>query len=85
VVETRAEAPNAISAFLPEFAMIPRATNRAQTTVVLYLHRIRLLDGHFAERGMPRAADRIAREHLEAFLDWMLNERGYAAASAKDY
>jgi site-specific recombinase XerD len=81
---TKVEAPNAISELLPEFEIMLKATNRSQATIALYRRAVSFLDGFLAERGMPRAVDAIAREHLEAFFAGML-EGGYAAASAKAY
>ena len=81
-VETAA--PNAIAALMPEFEVMLKATNRSPATIALYGRAVRFLDQFLANRGMPRAVDAIAREHLEAFFAGMLEE-GYAPASAKAY
>ncbi|HYX79093.1 MAG TPA: site-specific integrase, partial [Actinomycetota bacterium] len=81
-VRAEAAAPNAISELAPEFAVMLRATNRSPRTVELYLLGLERLEGFLGERGMPLSVDRVTREHVEAWIDWMLHERGYAPASA---
>lgn len=61
-----------------------RVTNRSPSTIALYRRAVSFLDEGLAARGMPRAVDAIAREHLEAFFAGML-EQGYAPASANAY
>jgi site-specific recombinase XerD len=84
-VKAAVAAPNAIAELTPEFAVMLRATNRSPRTVELYLLGLSRLEGFLRERGMPLAVDAVAREHVEAWLDWMMNEGGYAPASAKAY
>ena len=75
-------APNDIAELVPEFNVMLVATNRAPTTIELYLRGVNGLRAFLVERGMPTAVDAVAREHVEAWLADLL-ERGYAAASAK--
>ena len=77
-------APNAIAELIGEFKVTLQATNRAPTTIDLYIRGVRRLEAFLAERGMPTAVDAIARDHIEAFFAGML-EAGFAAASAKAY
>jgi site-specific recombinase XerD len=51
------------------FARHLRATRHSPKTVVSYLSAIDLLDAYLADRGMPRAAASIRREHIESFLE----------------
>src|SRR5918995_2179721 len=77
-----ASAPNDITELEPEFVIMLQATNRAPTTIELYIRGVRGLRAFLVERGMPVAVDAIAREHIEAWIADLF-ERGYAAASAK--
>jgi hypothetical protein len=51
----------------------------------IYLRGVSAFEAFLHDRGMPVAVDAITREHIEAFFAWMLNDGGYAAASAKPY
>jgi len=84
-VSTRTKpVPNDIAELLPEFTIMLKATNRSPATIALYTRAVSFLDAFLTERGMPRAVDAVAREHLETFFAGML-EQGYAPASAKAY
>ena len=82
---TARAAPNSIAELMGEFTIMLQATNRSASTITLYRRGIDSLDAYLHERGMPVAVDAVAREHIEAFLSWMLTDGGYAAASAKAY
>ena len=82
---TKTAVANDITELLPEFSIMLQATNRSPRTVELYTRGVGHLRSFLVERGMPTSADGIAREHIEAYLAWMLGEGGYAAASTKAY
>ncbi len=77
-------APTDIEELLPEFRVMLVATNRATSTIDLYLRGVRGLRAFLVVAGMPTAVDKVTREYIEAWIADLL-ERGYAAASAKAY
>ena len=54
------------------FARHLRAGNRSPKTVKTYMESVGLFDRFLAERGMPRQASAIRREHVEAFIEDVL-------------
>jgi site-specific recombinase XerD len=50
------------------FELSLRARNRSPRTIKSYVEAVRLLRAFLVEVGMPTEADRIGREHVEAFI-----------------
>jgi site-specific recombinase XerD len=70
-----AHAPDAIANLATDFYVSLRAANKAARTVETYREAIEQFDAFLATKGMPRTAGAIRREHVESFLDYLLNER----------
>jgi site-specific recombinase XerD len=82
-MKTQTSAPNDIAELEPEFKIMLQATNRSPRTIEAYMAGVEALRAFLVERGMPTAADSVAREHVEAaYAAWI--EAGYAAASVKN-
>lgn len=80
-----------VRSLAPSWAISLRARNLAEQTFVSYTSGLELLTGFLLERGMPTSASAIRREHVEAFLSWMLEPdpakggaQRYAHASARN-
>lgn len=58
-----------------------RAENKSARTVETYGEACRGLSRFLAERGMPTAVGAITREHVEAFIDYLLGHWKPATAS----
>ena len=50
-----------------------RAQNKSERTIVGYTEAARLFEGFLRERGMPRVAAHIRREHVESFIEDQLD------------
>lgn len=61
-----------IDVLAQSFARHLRAGNRSPKTVKTYMESVRLFDRFLIERGMPRAATSIRREHIESFIEDVL-------------
>jgi site-specific recombinase XerD len=82
-MKTQTSAPNDIAELEPEFKIMLQATNRSPRTIEAYMAGVEALRAFLVERGLPTAADSVAREHVEAaYAAWI--EAGYAAASVKN-
>ncbi|TAK32630.1 MAG: integrase [Chloroflexota bacterium] len=57
------------------------ATNRAPSTISIYLYAVHQLDHHLAARGMPRHVEALSREHIESYLSDVLARNKPTTAS----
>jgi len=78
-METRTDA-GTIRSLMGSFRLYLRATNRAAKTVKTYLDSVEQLARFLEERGMPLQVAAIRREHVEAFLEDLLDRRRPATA-----
>lgn len=60
-----------------------RAENKSPATVAAYSYATTQLVAFLHERGMPEAVGAIAREHIEAFIDDLLERRSPATAETR--
>jgi hypothetical protein len=51
--------------------------NMSPKTIKTYMEAVTGLDRFLASKGMPRSADAIKREHVEAFVNDLLERWGY--------
>lgn len=58
-----------------------RSENKAPKTLETYLEAIEQLAAFLAERGMPTTAANIRREHVESFIEHLLDTRSPSTAS----
>jgi site-specific recombinase XerD len=72
---TDARAFGDISVLNQSFERALRASNRAERTVILYIGTIGRFSEFLTERGMPTAADAIAREHVESYIADLVDTR----------
>ena len=68
-------APDSITNLATDFYVSLRARNKAKRTIETYAEAVDQLDQFLASKGMPRTVSAIRREHIEAFLDYLLNEK----------
>jgi site-specific recombinase XerD len=73
-----------LHALLPSWRRHLRAANLAPRTIISYLAAGDALDAFLLERGMPTAVAAIRREHIEAFIESLL-ERKSANTAANRY
>ena len=66
---------------VPSFVRHLRAENKADTTVETYTESIEQLDRFLRDQGMPVAVTGIRREHVEAFIAFLLERRTPNTAS----
>jgi len=84
-VKTTDAAPvDDLTTLLPDWRRHLRALNRSPATIKSYLTCGESFVAFLTEQGMPRAANAIAREHVEAYMV-ALSERVSAATVAKHY
>jgi site-specific recombinase XerD len=57
------------------------AKNLSPNTIESYRGAVRLLADFLSERGMPGTVGKIKREHLEAFIAWLLETRSASTAA----
>jgi site-specific recombinase XerD len=62
----------AILDLAPSFARSLRAENRSPKTVVTYLEAVNGLANYLTAAGMPTEIPNVRREHVEAFLEYLL-------------
>jgi site-specific recombinase XerD len=67
--------PDSIANLAADFYVSLRAANEAQRTQQTYAEGIAQFDEFLAAKGMPRNVSAIRREHVEAFLDYLLNDK----------
>jgi site-specific recombinase XerD len=67
--------PDTIANLATDFFVSLRARNKAKRTIATYGEAITQFDEYLAAKGMPRDVSAIRREHVEAFLDHLLNEK----------
>jgi site-specific recombinase XerD len=60
-----------------------RAANKSEQTVLAYRYAADGLAAFLAERGMPTRADLIRREHVEAYVQDLLDHRSPATANQR--
>jgi site-specific recombinase XerD len=60
-----------------------RAENKSENTVTAYRYAAEGLAAFLAERGMPTRADLIKREHVEAYVQDLLDHRSPATANQR--
>lgn len=70
-----------ISTLLPSFQRSMRAGNRSPKTVKTYSEAVGQLGAFLAERGMPTDAAKVRREHVEAFVEDLLERWKPATAN----
>ena len=73
--------PGDLLALTRSFERYLRAANRSPRTVQTYLEAVEQLGRFLAERGMPTDAARVRREHVEAYLEMLLERWKPATAS----
>jgi site-specific recombinase XerD len=66
---------------VPPFRRYLRAKNRAPKTVQTYVEAVERFGAFLADRGMPRTAEGITREHVEAFIGHLLDTAKPATAA----
>tara|TARA_B100000315_G_scaffold196440_1_gene187526 strand:- start:31 stop:348 length:318 start_codon:yes stop_codon:yes gene_type:complete len=69
---------------LGSFSLHLRAVNRSPKTQETYLDAVKQFIAFTADRGMPTALSNIKREHIEAFIVYLLKERGLASTAANN-
>jgi site-specific recombinase XerD len=62
-----------LTAYRRSFERSLRAANKSQRTVETYLDALDQLCAFLADRGMPTAAESVAREHIESYLVELLD------------
>ena len=72
-----------IAGLIPDWARSLRAENRSPRTVEVYITSTEQLVAFLTERGMPTAVDAIRREHVEAFVEHVLERWRPAPASVR--
>jgi len=82
-VEQAAKLRCELSDLADEFATSLRATNHAPATVAKYAEFIRQLIVFLDGRGMPTTATGVHREHIEAYLVEVGEERGWKPSTAR--
>lgn len=70
-----------IAVLLPSFQRSLRAGNRSPKTVKTYSEAVQQLATFLAERGMPTDAAKVRREHVEAFVEHLLERWKPATAN----
>jgi site-specific recombinase XerD len=70
-----------LAGLLPSWRRHLRAANLAPSTIVSYLAAGQGFDAFLRDRGMPTAVAAIRREHVEAFIEWLLVTRSAATAA----
>ncbi|MEX1194408.1 MAG: tyrosine-type recombinase/integrase [Dehalococcoidia bacterium] len=66
---------------LPAFRRYLRSNNRAPKTVQTYEEAVRRFADFLAERGMPQDVRAIRREHIEAFIEHLLDTQKATTAA----
>lgn len=72
-----------LSSLVGDFERSLRARNRAPRTVAIYGNAARTLVAWLQAQGMPTAAEKVGREHLEAFVADQLSRYKPATASQR--
>lgn len=67
--------PDSIANLAGDFRVSLRAANKALRTQQTYAEGIAQFDEFLAAKGMPRNVSAIRREHVEAFMDYLLNDK----------
>ena len=75
------EAVESLAALTPSFVRSLRAKNRAPKTVQLYQEALRQFSEYLAAQGMPARVGAVRREHIEAWVEDLLERRSPATAS----
>jgi len=70
-----------LESLIPSFERSLRATNKSPKTIETYGEACRQLAAFLADRGMPTAAASIKREHVEAFIENLLERFKPATAN----
>ena len=71
-----------IQSLIPSWKISLQAGNRSPNTLDTYLSAVEMFVAFLEDRGMPTAVAAVRREHVEAFLAWMLE--GYKPASVRN-
>src|SRR5438445_3873676 len=66
---------------IPPFRRFLRAKNRAAKTVQTYVEAVERFDDFLAAQGMPRNVATITREHVESFVEHLLDTAKPTTAS----
>jgi site-specific recombinase XerD len=68
---------------LESFTRDLRARNRSPRTIQSYRETVRLFQAFLADRGMPSEVTSIAREHVEAWIEDLLDRFRPATAAIR--
>jgi site-specific recombinase XerD len=76
-------APGELAALLPSWARSLRAENKSPRTVTAYLSGGQQLLNFLQASGMPTTVDAIRREHVEAFIEHVLENNRSSTAGTR--
>lgn len=69
--------------YVVSFARFLRATNKSQRTIETYLESAYQFVEFLTERGMPRRVQHVRRDHVESFIEWLLERWKPSTASVR--
>jgi site-specific recombinase XerD len=72
-----------VRALVPSFLRHLRATNKSEATIEAYKYAAEGLAVYLGTQGMPTQADLIRREHVEAYIQDLLDHRSPATANQR--
>jgi site-specific recombinase XerD len=70
-----------VDGYIASFQRFLRATNKSQRTVETYMEACKQLSSFLVERGMPTLASNIRREHVESFIESLVERYKPSTAS----
>lgn len=69
--------------YIPSWRLSLKARNRAPRTIETYLLAANQLVDFLTERGMPLELDALKREHVESYIEWLVDNRSAATAAQR--
>ena len=82
-MQVMAGSVNEVAVLVPGWKLSLKAANKSPNTITAYTYATTQLDGFLRESAMPLAVDKIAREHIEAFLVHVRETRSASTAETR--
>jgi len=83
MLATATEVAPDLDSNISSFRYFLQASNHSPKSIINYMEDMRRFRRYLVETGMPQVVAHISREHIRAFIAYLLNERGLAPSTVR--